>query len=335
MKTQFYLFTLVTLIVITSCDSAIKNKEAIIQDEVVPSTYDTLISKQSIPTDVSIDTIYTHNSNSNLIIVTKQDIIGYWVGEFAPAKDEDKNNVYAGDVFRWLRENKINISVDDIIDAKVKGHSIVAGNLTPFEGTVSENEKEFVFEVSEPGTNKYDGKFSFSIQKNGSSLIGEWTAFNKIEIPNRKYNLVKKEFKYDSSQVLVYTNKRYGDWTKVVKTKITDPEEKEVFGDYYEKFSSASELIYEINASSTLLAKKDVENLKKGDLLIIRNAIYARHGYSFKNRALRVFFDAQPWYIPVSTNIKDELTYIEKENIKLLLKYEKNAKEYYDSFGRG
>ncbi|MFN5849409.1 MAG: YARHG domain-containing protein, partial [Chitinophagales bacterium] len=65
------------------------------------------------------------------------------------------------------------------------------------------------------------------------------------------------------------------------------------------------------------------------------NMIYARHGYSFKNRPLRVFFDAQEWYIPVHTDIKKDLTEIEKKNIQLLLKYEKNAKEYYDYFGRG
>ena len=63
--------------------------------------------------------------------------------------------------------------------------------------------------------------------------------------------------------------------------------------------------------------------------------IYVRHGYSFKKRPLRVFFDPQSWYIPVFNNIKNNLTDIEKKNIKLLLRYEKNAKEYYDSFGRG
>ena len=112
--------------------------------------------------------------------------------------------------------------------------------------------------------------------------------------------------------------------------------DKNEFEEWVSKeFASATEVIYRINASNTLLKKKDVENLKKGDLTIIRNTIYARHGYSFKNRPLRVFFDAQSWYIPVHTNIKSDFTEIEKENIKLLLRYEKNAIEYYDYFGRG
>jgi hypothetical protein len=90
-----------------------------------------------------------------------------------------------------------------------------------------------------------------------------------------------------------------------------------------------------MNASSKVLAKEEVENLKKGDLTIIRNSIYARHGYSFKNQPLRVFFDAQSWYIPVHTNITSDFTEIEKQNIELLLRYEKNAAVYYDRFGRG
>ena len=84
-----------------------------------------------------------------------------------------------------------------------------------------------------------------------------------------------------------------------------------------------------------MLKKADVENLKKGDLTIIRNTIYARHGYSFKNRPLRVFFDAQPWYIPVHTDITTDFTDIEIKNIELLMSFEENAAEYYDSFGRG
>ena len=48
-----------------------------------------------------------------------------------------------------------------------------------------------------------------------------------------------------------------------------------------------------------------------------------------------MFFDAQEWYIPVFVDIKSDFTEIEKQNIELLLRYEKNAKEYYDYFGRG
>ena len=53
------------------------------------------------------------------------------------------------------------------------------------------------------------------------------------------------------------------------------------------------------------------------------------------NRPLRVFFDQQLWYIPVHADITRDFTPVELANIELLLRYEGNAAEYYDRFGRG
>ncbi len=324
---------LILIIIFTSCQNAIKNNETIVQDEVLDTELNNTINKENL--SVVIDTFHSKDNDTVKSINTKDDIIGYWVGDFNPSVRDESKNMYADEGLYWKRENKINLSIDEIIGNKIKGHSIVAGIYSAFEGTVLEAENEYTFEVKETGKNKYDGKFSFSIKKNSSALTGTWLAFNKIDIPKRVYELQKKVFKYDSNQMLEDGNIKFGDWNKTVKTKITDDEEREIFGDYYEKFATSTDIIYVLNASTVLLTKKDVENLKKGDLLIIRNSIYARHGYSFKNRPLRVFFDDQPWYIPVSVDIKKELTEIEKKNIKLLLNYEKNAEEYYNSFGRG
>ncbi len=274
-----------------------------------------------------------HNSNTQIKDV--QDMYGYWVGYFRNANDEDfEKNVAADEGLYWARENKINISIDEISGDKVSGHSVVAGNNRPFSGTFTENNGAYNFQVAEPGDDKYDGKFTFMIKKDDTLLTGTWKAFKKINIQERKYELTKKIFSYNSNQMLEYA-REYGNWENFKKIKITDADERDEYGDFYEEFETATNKIYEINASNKLLTKKDVENLKKGDLLIIRNTIYARHGYSFKNRPLRVFFDAQPWYVPVHTDIKADLTAIEKKNIELLLRYEKNAKAYYDSFGRG
>ena len=170
-------------------------------------------------------------------------------------------------------------------------------------------------------------------------MEGEWEAYNDIDIAKRSYSLVKKVYKYDPNINL--EKRRYGNWNKYLDDQIWEevydegtPEE-EVFTWITKKFASTTSKAWEINASSRLLTKEEVENLTSSDLLVIRNAIYARHGYSFKNRPLRVFFDQQEWYIPVHTDIRKEFTDIEKKNITLLLKYEKNAVEYYDRFGRG
>jgi hypothetical protein len=99
-------------------------------------------------------------------------------------------------------------------------------------------------------------------------------------------------------------------------------------------FRAASSVIFEINASTTLLEEDSLKNLKKLDLEIIRNTIYARHGYSFNQKSVRQFFDPVEWYIPVSNNVEKQLTDIELRNIVLLKRFEKYAEDKYDNFGR-
>lgn len=317
-KQLIYIFSTFLLL---SCSRMVKNPDAKVEDEIA-STNKEQVEKP------------TQDSSNKILVSEQSDLLGFWVGYFEKdEKNTEPNYIEAGDVFYWGRENKINISIDQISEGKVLGHSVVAGNDRPFEGTVKEEPRHFVFDVAEPGDDKYDGKFSFTITKNDSLLRGTWKAYKKIAIPERQYVLTKKIYQYNANQNLE-ENRAFTDWEKTKKRKVTYQidEEYETYDEL--EYSTATDAIYKLNASSQLLTKTDTENLKKGDLKIIRNTIYARHGYSFKNRPLRVFFDAQPWYIPVHTDIKSELTSIEKQNIKLLLRYEKNAEEYYDSFGR-
>lgn len=299
-----------------SCNSKIKDSETKIQIE-----EGTEVTEENDAVE--------HRKNANA--EEGDNVIGFWVGYFKEDSEENYTDkgVFVDDGFYWNRENKINISIDKITDSVVIGHSVVAGNKRPFSGTVTNGQ----FRVREPGNDKYDGEFQFEILNN--KLIGKWTAYKNIDVKKRKYSLEKKEFTYDPN-IMLEKSKQYVNWNKFTEKKERIEMDKNEFEEWVSKeFASATEVIYRINASNTLLKKKDVENLKKGDLTIIRNTIYARHGYSFKNRPLRVFFDAQSWYIPVHTNIKSDFTEIEKENIKLLLRYEKNAIEYYDYFGRG
>ncbi len=264
--------------------------------------------------------------------------LGSWVGYFrkgAVEEEYDDQTMFVDEGYVWNRENKINISIDRIIGDSVIGHSVVAGNDRPFYGRFGRDRMAdpVTFIVREPGDDKYDGAFNFYIED--GALVGTWEAYGELSVRNRNYDLEKKTFAYNPEQELEPA-KAFVDWTKKVERKIVEEFEEGEFEEWMRsEYASATEAIYEVNASSQLLTKAEVENLKKGDLTIIRNTIYARHGYSFKQRPLRVFFDAQPWYIPVHTDIRTDFTDIEKENIKLLLTYEKNAAEYYDSFGRG
>ena len=317
-----YISIFLLALAMSACSEQIKSDKKV-QDEVMSSSSNETVTAKS----------QTLVGNNNIIVKNEEDLIGNWVGWFQPDMKEDKI-LFIDEAMAWGRENKITISIEVINGEEVKGHSIVAGNYRPFTGTISDSDSEFTLKLKEPGDDQYDGSFQIAMKKNQKTLTGKWKAYKGIEINKRKYNLTKKLFKYNPNQELE-NSRIYVDWTKLKTTKFKQEYEGEIYENISNSFSSATESIYSINASSRLLTKKEVENLKKGDLLIIRNTIYARHGFSFKNRPLRIFFDAQEWYMPVNTDIKSNLTEIEKKNIQLLLKYEKNAIEYYDSFGRG
>jgi len=328
MKKICYLFF--SAFLIFSCGNEIKNKNPKVEVEhgtEIPKTDQQTETKEEIQ----------NKTPEEASQFTLESLLGFWVGNFVPDNGEEDKTLIIDDGYIWDRTNKITISIDKITDKFVMGHSIVAGNDRPFRGTIEKlnNPDRYLFQVKEPGNNKYDGEFSFTFSEDENKLIGKWTAYKNIEIKNRKYMLNPKKFTYNPD-IMLEDSKRYMDWNKKIKTKQRMEFEDNEFEEWIaSEFSTATHLIYQVNASKKLLAKSDVENLKKGDLTIIRNCIYARHGYSFKNRPLRVFFDAQTWYIPVHSNIKNDFTDIEKQNIQLLLKYEKNAAEYYDSFGRG
>lgn len=87
-------------------------------------------------------------------------------------------------------------------------------------------------------------------------------------------------------------------------------------------------------SSTRFLTSEDVNNLYKEDLRYMRNAIYARHGYSFKLTEVRAWFDNEDWYMPVSTDVRKKLTPIESANEKLIKQFEKYADDSYDDYGR-
>jgi hypothetical protein len=87
-------------------------------------------------------------------------------------------------------------------------------------------------------------------------------------------------------------------------------------------------------ASSRLLNEEDVNNFTKEDLEVMRNEIYARHGYSFKDKAMRSYFDTTSWYVPMGIDIRQNLTDLEVQNIDLIYTYETYQEENYDDYGR-
>ncbi len=243
-------------------------------------------------------------------------VLGFYVGDFEAVKfQKGKNPSFT---------NRINISLDAIVeDGSLSGHSVVAGNSRPFTGTYTKDEVGYHVEATEPGDDKYDGKFSFVIDLDGHTLQGTWVANDaKLAVTERKYDLNHKTFTYDANLALPHDIA----WSELYG-KVPEPD--------WQRAEVLTDEVVNVNASNTKLKKEDIENMRKGDLEVLRNSIYARHGYSFKTRKMRYIFDsAVKWYIPVSTDVSKELTQLEQDNIALIKRYEEHATAYYDEFGR-
>lgn len=88
-----------------------------------------------------------------------------------------------------------------------------------------------------------------------------------------------------------------------------------------ESSSQGNSSIYP-QASERLLSADDLSNLTGWELKIMRNEIFARHGYAFKTEEMKNYFKYERWYSPRYDNVDDMLTGIEKKNIELIKRYE-------------
>ena len=70
-----------------------------------------------------------------------------------------------------------------------------------------------------------------------------------------------------------------------------------------------------------------LKQLNKRQLRILRNEIFARKGKIFKSKDLHEIFSKQPWYKPDLDYNDKRLSTLDSENIALILKFEKTAKE--------
>ena len=77
------------------------------------------------------------------------------------------------------------------------------------------------------------------------------------------------------------------------------------------------------NTTEKRLSKSELINYSKSELRLIRNEIFARHGYIFKSKDLAEYFSKKTWYKPQFNNVMDKLSSIERNNIALIESIEK------------
>jgi len=74
--------------------------------------------------------------------------------------------------------------------------------------------------------------------------------------------------------------------------------------------------------SQRLLSTSEISGMSKQDLKIMRNEIFARHGYIFKTPEMKSYFKTQSWYHGQYDDVTSMLSSIEKQNVELIKKYE-------------
>jgi hypothetical protein len=113
-----------------------------------------------------------------------------------------------------------------------------------------------------------------------------------------------------------HTKWRCNQWFFVDAKNGTNSDSKEE-----EQKISPQEKIFPI--SSQLLTENDLKGLSKSELRIMRNEIYARHGYIFKSKDLQDYFSKKSWYTPLYNDVSNKLTDIEIKNVDFIKKHEK------------
>ncbi|WP_461630272.1 YARHG domain-containing protein [Labilibaculum euxinus] len=69
-----------------------------------------------------------------------------------------------------------------------------------------------------------------------------------------------------------------------------------------------------------ILGLSELMKMDKSSLDIMRNEIFASHGYIFKTEKWKEYFTDKIWYIPKYYDVNDKLSIIEKINVKNILK---------------
>lgn len=96
-------------------------------------------------------------------------------------------------------DNKITLMITRAAGNSVTGRSVVGGNDRPFDGTYTVNNGVYSIVAKEPGDNKYDGVFKFSVSANDPSKVtGTWKS-NDIKRAEKSYTLERRKFEYKAN----------------------------------------------------------------------------------------------------------------------------------------
>lgn len=88
-------------------------------------------------------------------------------------------------------------------------------------------------------------------------------------------------------------------------------------------YDSEDEEIYLFPSDREYITEADLYGKSKEEVALIRNEIYARHGYIFNTEPFKSYFAAKDWYTPNPTFDDGDFNVIEKANKDFIVNYEK------------
>lgn len=130
-------------------------------------------------------------------------------------------------------------------------------------------------------------------------------------------SITKKEYEFDDEEgedILVSDTTNFENYLISQSGKILEFKIEVIDGREYPQ------------ASIVLLKEKDIASLPKESLDLMRNEIFAAHGYAFKTTKWRSYFDSKDWYLAKHDNVDQLLNPIELQNIQTILKVSKSKK---------
>jgi len=86
---------------------------------------------------------------------------------------------------------------------------------------------------------------------------------------------------------------------------------------------------YDTVLSEREISESELYGKSAWELSIMRNSIYARHGYTFKNGKLHDYFSQYAWYHPSeddAATVYYKMSDIERHNVRTIKQYEKSIK---------
>jgi hypothetical protein len=153
-------------------------------------------------------------------------------------------------------------------------------------------------------------EMNYSMNENCFGSASEWQM--KGSVSRCEYISSYIDIKLDEPQMIL-RKKNYHPTDELHISKFR------VMGDYYGDIPG--EYAW---ASMTICDDSQFWTYSKEELRLIRNEIYARHGYIFKAADLKKHFESQPWYIADPFfNPSTDLTEIESANIATIGRVEK------------